>query len=403
MLNCLEALYGGAAGGGKSDALLMAALQYVDIPGYTALLLRRTYTDLMLPDALLDRAAQWLSGTDATWIAREKTWLFPSGARLVFGYLEYENHKYRYQSSAFQFIGFDELTQFTESQYRYLFSRLRRLEGVNLPLRMRAATNPGGIGHLWVKRRFLSEEGRKAGRIFIPALLTDNPYLDQDSYRKSLENLDPVTRRQLLNGDWDIAAAGNMFKREWFGILPHPPAEGDVVRIVRYWDLAGTIPSKRSSNPDRTVGTKMALLKGGGSIVLHVVHLRGSPMQVERVISQTANIDGKSVPIVIEQEGGASGKAIIDHYRRNVLNGWEVRADKPTGSKEARARPYSAACESGLVKLVAGRWNEAFLDEHLLFPSGPHDDFVDSAAGAFNFLHRGRGVQVVGYGGKQWT
>jgi len=138
----LEVLYGGAAGGGKSVGLLMAALMYAHIPGYSALLLRRTYADLALPEALMDLAAQWLRETDAQWTAATRTWTFPSGARLSFGYLDNDRDRYRYQSAAFQFIGFDELTQFTETQYRYLFSRLRRAEGVAVPLRMRS-----GIGH----------------------------------------------------------------------------------------------------------------------------------------------------------------------------------------------------------------------------------------------------------------
>ncbi len=105
-----EAFYGGAAGGGKSDALLMAALQYVEVPNYAAILFRRTFADLALPGALMDRSQEWLSGTEARWNERDKTWTFPSGATISFGYLEHENHKYRYQSAEFQFIGFDELT-----------------------------------------------------------------------------------------------------------------------------------------------------------------------------------------------------------------------------------------------------------------------------------------------------
>lgn len=202
LLDQLEALYGGAAGGGKSDALLMAALQYVDVPAYRALLVRRTYTDLALPGALMDRAHHWLGRSGARWNAAAKQWRFPSGAILAFGYLDHSRDKYRYQSSEFQFIGFDELTQFHEEDYTYLFSRLRRTEGIRVPPRMRAASNPGGIGHDWVRRRFLIE-GANANRIFLPATLADNPHLDRDEYARSLDRLDPRTRAQLLEGDWD--------------------------------------------------------------------------------------------------------------------------------------------------------------------------------------------------------
>ncbi len=199
-LTCLEALYGGAAGGGKSSALLMAALQYVHVPGYAAILLRRTYADLALPGAIMDRSHDWLQGTGATWNQQDKRWTFPSGASLSFGYLETERDKYRYQGAELQFIGVDELTQWTEPAYRYLLSRLRRLAGVDVPLRARAASNPGGIGHDWVRRTFVESDSPE--RRFVPANLGDNPHLDQAEYRRSLARLDENTRRQLEEGLW---------------------------------------------------------------------------------------------------------------------------------------------------------------------------------------------------------
>jgi len=113
-LDCLEALYGGAAGGGKTDALLMAALQHVHVPGYAALLLRRTYADLALPGAIMDRAKSWLRPKGIHWDEKNKRFTFPSGATLTFGYLDTEQDRYRYQGAELQFIGFDELTQFPE-------------------------------------------------------------------------------------------------------------------------------------------------------------------------------------------------------------------------------------------------------------------------------------------------
>lgn len=229
-----EALYGGAAGGGKSSALLMAALQYVDVPGYAALLLRRKYTDLTKPEALMDRADQWLRGTDAKWNENKKQWRFPSGAVLAFGYLEHEADKFQYQGAAYQFIGFDELTQFSETQFRYLFSRMRRLEGASVPIRMRAASNPGGIGHQWVRQRFLVE-GAAVGRVFVPAKLEDNPHLDRDEYEKSLEELDPITRAQLRRGDWSVRDKDNALVPEWTEELAE--------RVVREWQRPSWVTS----------------------------------------------------------------------------------------------------------------------------------------------------------------
>jgi hypothetical protein len=204
-------LYGGAAGGGKSDWLLMEALKYVQVPGYAAILFRRTYTDLSLPGALMDRAEQWLASTDAHWSEKEKTWHFPAGATLSFGYLENYRDHYRYQGPEFQFVGFDELTQFTERQYRYLFSRLRRLAGVQVPLRMRAASNPGGIGHEWVRQRFPILTPPTPRRVFVPARVDDNPHLDREEYLASLGELDEVEKARLLNGDWTILNEGLVY------------------------------------------------------------------------------------------------------------------------------------------------------------------------------------------------
>lgn len=208
LLPTIEAFYGGEPGGGKSDALLMAALQYVDVPGYRALLLRRTYTDLSLPGALMDRAYQWLKGTTAIWNSTKKTWTFPSGATLTFGYLETENDKYRYQSAEFQYIGFDEVTQFSETQYTYLFSRLRRLKGADIPLRMRSAGNPPMTAEgMWVRDRFVVN--RSLDRPFIPAGLDDNPHIDKEAYLQSLAHLDEYTRRALF--DWFVAVEGLVY------------------------------------------------------------------------------------------------------------------------------------------------------------------------------------------------
>ena len=196
----LEALYGGAAGGGKTDAMLMAAAAYVHVPGYSALLLRRTYPDLMLPNAILDRAKQWWIPQGVPWSEKDKRFTFPSGATITFGYMDTENDKFRYQGAELQFIGLDELTQFPEGRYRYLLSRLRRLTGVQVPLRARGASNPGGIGHDWVRRRFI--DPGEEGCAFTPATLEDNPFIDRVSYLQSLQRLDPTTRKQLAEGIW---------------------------------------------------------------------------------------------------------------------------------------------------------------------------------------------------------
>lgn len=392
-LTCREAFYGGAAGGGKSDALLMAALQYVDIPSYAAIIFRRTYTDLILPEALMDRAQEWLGPTDARWSDKAKTWIFPSGATLSFAYLDAEKDKFRYQSAAFQYIAFDELTQFSESQYRYLFSRLRRLEGAAVPLRMRSASNPGDQGHQWVKQRFIVE-GRSQERVFIPACLEDNPHLDVEEYNKALDELDPVTREQLKKGDWDIEATGNKFQRDWFAPVDVAPVE---MRRVRFWDLAATEP-KPGKDPDYTAGVLMGRhldrTDAATYYICDVKRTQAAPGKVEALIRQTAERDGVDVEIAMEQEPGSSGVNTIDHYTRRILDGYNFCGVRSTGSKEVRANPVSSQAWHGNVKLVSGPWISDFLDEVALFPFGAHDDQVDAMSGAFAQLAQGEFTEL---------
>lgn len=376
----LEAFYGGAAGPGKTEALLMGALQYVDIPGYAALVLMRSYSDLSLPKASMSRSEEWLGGTQAIWNGIKKTWTFPTGATLTFGYLETEKDKYRYKTAEFQYIAFDELTSFTESQFTYLFSRLRRLEGVDIPLRMRAGSNPDGDGYEWVKRRYI--EPGHPNRPFLPATLGDNPHIDQEEYIKSLMNLDPITRERLLRGDWTIKPEGRKFKRHWFQIVDN--VEGRF-NTVRYWDLAATEP-KENNDPDWTVGGKVGLSRDKIYHVMDIRRMRGTPLEVEKLIQQTAILDGKAVQIWMEQEPGSSGINTIDHYTRNILQGFSFRGLRTTGSKEIRANPVSSQAEAGNVKLLSGHWNKDLLDEIELFPQGSHDDQVDAVSGAFEVL-----------------
>lgn len=378
-----EVMYGGAGGGGKSVALLAAALQYVEQPGYAALLLRRTFPDLNLPGALIPLAHEWLQGTEARWNDNEKQWTFPSGATVNFGYLQNENDKFRYKSSEFQFIGFDELTQFTKTQYRYLFTRLRRKSGVSIPLRMRSATNPGGPGHDWVYDRFLRLENCDGvKREFIPAQLEDNPYLDAADYEESLSETDPVTRRQMRHGDWEIRPEGNLFKREWFEILSPDRVPRDLNGVVRCWDLAATT-EEEAEDPDYIAGVKIGI-HAGTYYVLHVIRERLTPQGVEKLIRQTAASDGVAVRVRVEQEGAASGKIVRSYFTR-MLDGYDARfTGVPKSSKLIRAGPFSAACERGDVKIVRGTWHEAFLDELCAFPQeGVHDDQVDAVAGGY--------------------
>lgn len=408
----LEALYGGAAGGGKSDALLMAGLQYVDVPGYAGLLLRRTFTELRMPGGLIPRAMEWLGATDAVWIGDEHTWRFPSGATLSFGHVEHEDSVYRYGSSEFQFIGFDELGTFLQAQYTFLRSRLRRNLDLRVPVRLRAASNPGSE---WVRDYFIPKTDPFTGqrvyprdsetgelRPFIPSKLDDNPFLDRDEYRRTLAGLDPLTRKRLLDGDWSVQASGGMFRRQWF--LPTVGMLDPLVRYsraVRRWDLAAT-PKTATNDPDWTAGAKMVreVTRQGRPILddrgrpegkyglLDVARTRARPKDVEDLILTTAEFDGREVIVEIEREPGASGKTVISYYQRRLAPlGYTVKGIPAVKAKTKRAGPFASLAEAGMVFLLDGFWVAQFLEEAEAFPTpGIHDDMLDVAVGAWESL-----------------
>lgn len=388
----LEVMYGGAAGGGKSVALLAAALQFIRTPGYHALLIRRSFQDLIQPGCLIPMSQEWLGNTDAHWTSSEHQWDFPSsGAKLKFGYLESEDDKYNYRSSEYSFIGIDEATTVRESGYRYLFSRLRAPKEVGVPLRFRAASNPGGVSHDFIKQRFLVE-GRANARVFIPASLKDNPHLDPLEYTRSLDQLDPITRRQLLNGDWSARSAGTLFRREWFNqVIPVAPSK--VRNWVRFWDLAAT-EVKPGENPDFTAGVKIGMADG----IIYIADVkRGQikPRVIETWIKQTALADGRNVRIRMEEEKGSAGKNLVDHYQRHILPGWDFAGTKPTGEVHVLAGPLASAAEAGNVVLVKGEWITRFLDEIENFPEGEKDDQVKAAClGLQEVVTRGSGFKM---------
>lgn len=385
-----EVLFGGAAGGGKSSALLMAALQFVDVPNYSAILFRRTFADLNLPGALMDRFRDWMAEfDDVRWNNNTYTATFPSGARITFGYLNNVNDYLRYKGSEFQFIGMDEVTEIRQADYTYLFSRLRR-PGTGplseVPLRMRCTTNPAPN---WVRQRFIVE-GKEKGRIFIQSTMYDNPGIDHASYREALAELSPVERKRLEFGDWWATELGSLFKREDF--ITMGPGDDDFPRFdsdtvwVRFWDLAASVPSESYPDPDWTVGA-LAAFHEGKCYIVDIQRIRKDGAGVEKLISATAERDGVEIPIRMEQEPGSAGKNLIDQYARYVLAGYNFEGIPATGDKEVRAAPMSSATKNGNVIIIRASWNTDYVDEMSAFPEGlVHDDQVDGSVHAFNFV-----------------
>ena len=207
-----DVLYGGAAGGGKSYAMLVDPLRYAHRAAHRALILRRSMPELR---ELIDKSRELYPRAFPGCKFREveKVWTFPSGCKIEFGFLERDADVYRYQGQAYSWIGFDEITHLsTEFSWNYLSSRLRTTDPEITPY-MRCTANPGGVGATWVKKRyvdpnepnetFTGDDGLT--RRFIPARLEDNPYLAKDGrYEQMLNALPDVQRKQLLEGNWDV-------------------------------------------------------------------------------------------------------------------------------------------------------------------------------------------------------
>lgn len=204
-----EILYGGAAGGGKSYGQLCDALIYAaKYPGSKQLILRRTFPEL--EKSLIRVSLELFPKEIYRYNGSKHTGEFTNGSILDFAYCDSENDVYKYQSAEYDVIRFDELTHFTEQMYIYLMSRLRGTK--DFPRAMKSSTNPGGIGHTWVKSRFIDigepQKIYKVGettRLFVPATVFENKALmkNDPAYVKRLENLSEKDRRQLLCGDWD--------------------------------------------------------------------------------------------------------------------------------------------------------------------------------------------------------
>lgn len=399
--NAREVLYGGAGGGGKSDALLACPMRWVHVPTYRGLYLRREATYL---GQALDRSLEIYPHLGGRLVRTPQIrWLFPSGAQLWMNHCEHDSDVANYDSFQFAEVLFDELTHFTEKQYRGIRARLRGTDP-RLPYWSRAATNPGGPGHSWVferfaawldpayehpaafgeKRWFIGKREVERGtplalsRTFIPAKLDDNPHLNREQYRAQLQDLDPVRKAQVEHGDWLVKpAAGLYFKRLWVRLVDAVPV--NVRWRVRYWDLA--------AGGDWAVGVRMSVTEDGVFVVEHVVRLVGTPGEVRAAVEHTANFDGADVPIVVEQDPGQAGKDQIFSYAVFLgEKGFAVYGRPKRTNKITAFGPFSAQAQVHNVLVVRGAWNDAYFDVLEAFPEGDHDDDVDATSGAHAVL-----------------
>jgi predicted phage terminase large subunit-like protein len=416
------AIYGGSAGGGKTWSLLREPIRHVHNPRFGAVIFRRTYPQIKKEGGMWDESLSMYGLIGATPKESDLEWKFPSGARVTFGHMQHEKDKETWKGAQVPLIGFDQLEDFTESQFFYMLSRNRSTSGVQ-PY-VRGTCNPDADSWLanfiawWIDpetglpiperagvlRWFVRVDGviiwgdsadeleethpeQLAKSVtFIPAKLEDNRILEEidPRYRANLMALPFVERERLLGGNWKIRAlAGLVFDRSNFDIVDAIPA--GITERVRYWDKAGT---SESENPGAafSAGVRMSYHRSTGIFYVEdVVRGQWSSLSRERQIRQTAELDGTAVVVWVEQEPGSGGK---ESAERTIMNlaGWVVYREPVTGDKLTRAGPYSAQVEARNVKLLRGEWNENFLAEHHSFPTGKLKDQVDASSGAFNKL-----------------
>lgn len=427
------AIYGGAAGGGKSFALLMDAMRWTRISGYGGVIFRQTYGDITNQGGLWDTSEDLYPWAGAIPKKSSLTWQWRSGARVAFSHFQHEKYKNSWQGSQIPFIGWDELTHFSKEIFFYLLSRNRSACGVRPYTRATCNPDPdhwvrqfiawwiGEDGYPIPERdgviRWFIREGDDivwAGHpsefpkkmqafaksvTFIAAKLTDNPILmERDpAYMGNLMSLPRHQREALLGGNWNVRmASGDYFKRIWFEEVDCAPTSG---LVVRYWDRAATEVSDRNSNPDYTAGVRMRITDEGIVYVEDCVRFRARPDLVRKNIRNVASQDGVECKVVLEEDPGQAGVAEVEMLKK-YLNQFDVDSVKATKAKTVRARPFSAQCEAGNVKIAKGEWNEAWYNELESFPPENdeiHDDQVDASSGAYNYLslaYRVPGVRV---------
>ena len=424
------AIYGGAAGGGKSWALLLEPLRHVTRnPEFAAVFFRRSTVQVRNPGGLWDESAKLYPVAGGTPTQHVLEWKWAKGGKVKFAHLEHESTVYDWQGSQIPLICFDELTHFTKKQFFYMLSRNRSMSGIKPYIR--ASTNPdadswvaefigwwinqdtglpyperSGVVRWFVRindatiwgstveelRAAHGDEVQPKSVTFIAAKLSDNQALMKadPGYQANLAAQNAVERARLADGNWKIRpASGLYFKRHWVKVVEAAPVD---LEIVRGWDLAATEKTD-NNDPDWTSGVKLGRSRATGRfIILHRTALRAAPHTVEQTIMNTAAADGRAVIVRLPQDPGQAGKAQAQTLVTK-LAGYIVRTTRPTGDKIVRFSPFSAQCEAGNVDVLRGAWNEDLFDNLEAFPEAAHDDDVDACSEGFgHFVNPQAGI-----------
>lgn len=422
-------IYGGAAGGGKTYALLLEALRHKDVKGFGAVIFRKNFTQITAEGGLWDASTKIFSQVpDAHQRKTPKLhWKFDAGAKLTFAHLDREEDLLAWQGTEIAYLAFDELTHFTKHQFLYMLSRNRSTCGVK-PY-VRATCNPDSDSWVadfiswWIDQDTGYPIRERSGVVrymcvlndviywgdspedlaekydipptdcksvtFIASRLEDNKILmtSDPSYLSNLKAMTEVDMERLLYGNWKIKAqAGRYFKRTQVTIIAEAP--NDIIMWCRAWDLAAT-DEDENGDADLTAGVLMGLRKGGTVVVLNVINQRIKAGDVEKLVYNTALIDrqryGYQYIVRVPQDPGQAGKVLAGQYVK-LLSGFNVKTLPVSGSKELRATPFAAQWQNGNVEVLLGDWNEEYFSQLESFPESKHDDMVDASSDSFNEL-----------------
>lgn len=433
-------IFGGSAGGGKSYACLLEPLRHINVRRFGAVVFRRTYPEITKEGGMWDEAMAVYSMVGGSPNKNDLSFRFKAGSKITFASMQYEDDRYAWKSSQIPLIIFDQLESFTEGQFFYMFSRNRSTCGVKPYIRATCNPEPGWLADFigwwiaadgyadltragvlrWMVRKgddqiawFGTREEAIAAYpddpdvdpksvTFIPSTVYDNQELlkKDPGYIGNLKALSLVDRERLLGdaergGNWLIKpSAGKVFNRAWFKVVDAVPAGGTV---VRRWDFAATEKALNKKDPDYTASCLM-LKVNNQYYILDITADQIAPAEIDRRLVNISRQDqarfeqepppdtepkiSRRYRVRWEEEGGSSGKR--ESYRMvQELAGLDCRGVTSHKDKLIRAKPLAAQVEAGNVFLLAGTWNEMFLNHMHGQPDLPHDDMMDAASGAF--------------------
>jgi phage terminase large subunit-like protein len=423
------AIMGGAAGGGKTFALLMEPTRHIHNPKFGGVIFRNTYAQITMEGGLWEESEAIYPGMGAVSNLSQHLWRFPSGARIRFGYLQSEKDKLIYLGAQIPYIGFDQLEQISGSSFFYMLSRNRSMSGVRGYVRGSCNPDPeswladfvswwidddgyADLSKSGVLRWFvrsgeeliwadspeeLSKYGAAKSVTFVPSTVYDNPILletDPD-YLTNLQVLLPIDKARLLGdpergGNWKIkAGAGMIFDRNWFRLVPVIPQGG---RAVLYWDFASTEKELTKKNdPDYTAGVLMIEV-GGQYWWAKTVAFRLGPAETDArftneslLIAHQMRREGRQFSLRWEIEGGSAGKLLNARLMAEFPD-LDAQGIVSSGDKIVRAKPLAQQALVGNVNMLVGDWTERTLEHLHNQPNWPHDDIMDGGSGAFNEL-----------------